>query len=109
MTELQTPKRGHRTAGLTPRQAETQLLYRYRSGLGTPFHNGEAEHGWLRPVDLGGAAGSNHSHWLHNLVEKGLADCKPYSPAGRSQSTMARIYRIFAQGVAAWERYAAHW
>lgn len=63
MTQLQTLKRARRTAGLTPRQAETlQLLYRFRSGLGTPFHNGEAERGWLRPVDLGGAAGSNHSH-----------------------------------------------
>lgn len=55
MTELQALKRGRRTASLTPRQAETlHLFYRFRSGLGTPFHNGEAERGWLRPVDLGG-------------------------------------------------------
>lgn len=85
MTELQTLKRGCRTAGLTQRQAETlRLLYLYRSCLGTPFHNGESERGWLRPVDLGGTAGSNRSHWLRNLVVKGLSDSRPYSPAGQA-------------------------
>jgi hypothetical protein len=104
MTNLQPPKRGRPTTGLTPRQAATlELLYRYRNGYGTPYQQGEPERGWFRPMDLGGAAGTNHSHWLRNLVGRGLVDSKSYSPAGRGTQTYSRIYRISGEGIAVWE------
>lgn len=98
-----------RTAGLTPRQAATlEFLYRHRNSVGIPQINGERERGWFRPADLGGEAGSNHSAWLRNLVSKGFADSRPYVGPKSTRESFARMYRISAAGMAAWERYAEH-
>jgi hypothetical protein len=88
-----------------PAQADIlSKLYRYRSAYGTPYQMGALERGWFRPVDLGGTAGSNHSHRLRNLIGRGLVDSKPY----KGGSSFARIYRISEAGVAACERYQEH-
>lgn len=95
---------GRAVAGLTLQQADILgTLYRNRRGYGTPYQHGEPERDWFRPVDLGGAAKSNHSHRPRNLVERGLVDSKPYGGG-----SYARIYRLSAVGIAAWERYAEH-
>lgn len=71
--------RGCAVAGLSLQQADILgTLYCYLNGYGTPYQQGEPERGWFRPVNRGGAAKSNHSHRLRNLVERALVDSKPY-------------------------------
>ncbi|SLC72248.1 Uncharacterised protein [Mycobacteroides abscessus subsp. massiliense] len=51
------------------------------------------ESGWLRPLDLGGRDGSNHSAILAQLVRRGLVESKvrSYGDRGRSFTGSHRL------------------
>lgn len=49
---------------------------------------------WLRPLDLGGRDGSNHSAVLAQLVRRGLVESKVRSSGVRG----SRLYRITPAG-----------
>jgi len=53
---------------------------------------------WLRPMDMGGRDGSDHSAVLAALVRKGLVERKQ---RGGSYSRGSYLYRITEAGVAA--------
>ncbi|SHW61382.1 Uncharacterised protein [Mycobacteroides abscessus subsp. abscessus] len=52
------------------------------------------ESGWLRPLDLGGRDGSNHSAVLAQLVRRGLVESKARSYGDRGW----KLYRITPAG-----------
>lgn len=50
---------------------------------------------WVRPMDLGGRDGSNHSNILRQLERKGLVESKQRGPNGARGS---KLYRATAAG-----------
>lgn len=56
--------------------------------------NSGRESGWLRPLDLGGRDGSNHSAILAQLIRRGLVESKVRSYGGRG----LKLYRITLTG-----------
>ena len=56
-----------RIAGFTPNEAEVmRARYQMRNKRATPHAYGEAELGWVRPVDIGSAYRTHHSNTLIN-------------------------------------------
>ena len=55
-----------------------------------------AETGWLRPMDLGGRNGSNHSGVLAALERRGLVESRQRSGAPGYRGS--KVYRLTAAG-----------
>ena len=64
----------------------------------------DADIRWLRPLDLGGRDGSNHSAVLAQLVGRGLVESKMRSPGVRG----SKLYRITPAGLTAAAAVAEH-
>lgn len=62
--------------------------------------------GWVRPMDLGGRDGSNHSAVLRQLERKGYVESKQRLGNGSNPARGSRRYRLTDEGLAEGRRWA---